>query len=549
MIHLNISGMTCEHCTDTVSKTLKSVDGVENVSVSLDEGSAAVIADGNVKTSSLIDAIEAKGFQASVKLTTGSSEFTGTRDSKSDGKLHVAIIGSGSAAFACAIKAAENGARVALIEQSKVIGGTCVNVGCVPSKIMIRAAQLAQQQRSSPFQGLSNHEPGIDRSMLVQQQASRVDELRVAKYENILESNSDISLIRGQASFKNSSTLIVKKNDGQEIEITADRFLISTGSTPTIPPIDGLADTPYWTSNEALFSDQLPEHLLVIGSSVVAAELAQAFRRLGSEVTILARHSLLYSKDPLLGQELKQVFEGEGIRVLENTQASNVQYSRGKFLLETSSGKLEGDRLLISTGRQANTHGLNLDSIGVELERNGAIIVNDHLETSVAGIYAAGDCTTLPQFVYVAAASGTRAAVNMTGGEASINLSAMPAVIFTDPQVATVGLSEQAAKAKDIETDNRVLGLEHVPRALVNFDTTGFIKLVVDAESHRILGAQVIAHEGGEIIQSAALAIRNQMTVEDLADQLFPYLTMVEGLKLCAQTFAKDVTQLSCCAG
>ena len=162
---------------------------------------------------------------------------------------------------------------------------------------------------------------------------------------------------------------------------------------------------------------------------------------------------------------------------------------------------------------------------------------------------AASPPATLPQFVYVAAASGTRAAVNMTGGEASINLSAMPAVIFTDPQVATVGLSEETAKAKDIETDNRVLGLEHVPRALVNFDTTGFIKLVVDAESHRILGAQVIAHEGGEIIQSAALAIRNQMTVEDLADQLFPYLTMVEGLKLCAQTFAKDITQLSCCAG
>jgi mercuric reductase len=541
--------MTCEHCTDTVLKTLKSVDGVENVSVSLDQGAASVIAGGNVKTGSLIDAIEAKGFQASVKSTPVSSEFTGARDSKNDSNMHVAIIGSGSAAFACAIKAAENGARVTLIEQSKVIGGTCVNVGCVPSKIMIRAAQLAQQQRSSPFQGLSNHEPGIDRSMLVQQQASRVDELRVAKYENILESNPDISLIRGQASFKNRSTLIVKKNDGQEIEITADRFLISTGSTPTIPPIDGLADTPYWTSNEALFSDQLPEHLLVIGSSFVAVELAQAFRRLGSEVTILARHSLLYSEDPLLGRELKQAFEGEGIRVLENTQASNVQYSQDKFLLETSSGKLEGDRLLISTGRQANTDGLNLDRIGVELERNGSIIVNDHLETSVAGIYAAGDCTTLPQFVYVAAASGTRAAVNMTGGEASINLSAMPAVIFTDPQVATVGLSEEAAKAKDIETDNRVLGLEHVPRALVNFDTTGFIKLVVDAESHRILGAQVIAHEGGEIIQSAALAIRNQMTVEDLADQLFPYLTMVEGLKLCAQTFAKDVTQLSCCAG
>ncbi|RLA42395.1 MAG: mercury(II) reductase, partial [Gammaproteobacteria bacterium] len=444
---------------------------------------------------------------------------------------------------------AENGARVTLIEQADVIGGTCVNVGCVPSKIMIRAAQLAQQQRSNPFLGLSNHEPGIDRSLLVQQQVSRVNELRIAKYESILEGNPDLSLIRGEASFKNNTTLVVKKTDGREIEIKADRFLISTGSKATIPPIEGLADTPYWTSTEALFSDLLPEHLLVIGSSVVAVELAQAFRRLGSEVTILARHTLLYSEDPLLGQELKQAFASEGIRVLENTQASDVRYNENKFFLETSAGKLEGDQLLISTGRGANTDTLNLESIGVELERNGSIIVDEQMKTSVAGVYAAGDCTTLPQFVYVAAASGTRAAVNMTGGEASINLSAMPAVIFTDPQVATVGLSEDQANAKSIETDSRVLALEHVPRALANFDTAGFIKLVIDAESHRLLGAQVIAHEGGEIIQSAALAIRNQMTVEDLADQLFPYLTMVEGLKLCAQTFAKDLSQLSCCAG
>jgi len=425
----------------------------------------------------------------------------------------------------------------------------CVNVGCVPSKIMIRAAQLAQQQRSSPFQGLANHEPEIDHSMLVRQQASRVDELRASKYENILEGNPDINLVRGRASFKNGSTLIVKKNENEKIEIKADRFFIATGSKPTIPPIDGLADTPYWTSTEVLFAEQLPEHLLVIGSSVVAVELAQAFRRLGSRVTILARHSLLNHEDPLLGQELKRVFEDEGIHVLEDTQVSNVQYSQDKFILETSSGKLEGDRLLIGTGRQANTENLNLHSIGVEFEPDGSIIVDDHLQTSVTGIYAGGDCTTLPQYVYVAAASGTRAALNMTGGDASINLSTMPAVIFTDPQVATVGLSEEQAKANKIETDYRLLGLEHLPRALANFDTTGFIKLVVDAESHRLLGAQVIAHEGGEIIQSVALAIRNRMTVEDLADQLFPYLTMVEGLKLCAQTFAKDVTQLSCCAG
>ena len=155
----------------------------------------------------------------------------------------------------------------------------------------------------------------------------------------------------------------------------------------------------------------------------------------------------------------------------------------------------------------------------------------------------------MPQLVYVAAAAGSRAGINMTGGEARLNLSAMPAVIFTEPQVATVGLSEQEAHAQNIETESRVFPLENVPRALANFDSQGFIKLVVEAGSQRLIGAQVLAHDGGEIIQSAALAIHNHMTVDDLADQLFPYLTMVEGLKLCAQTFSKDIKELSCCAG
>ncbi|MCT6557350.1 FAD-dependent oxidoreductase, partial [Staphylococcus aureus] len=178
-----------------------------------------------------------------------------------------------------------------------------------------------------------------------------------------------------------------------------------------------------------------------------------------------------------------------------------------------------------------------------------AIVVDDGLRTSAPDIYAAGDCTDQPQFVYVAAAGGTRAAVNMTGGEAALDLTAMPAVVFTDPQVATVGLSEAEAHLKGIETDSRTLTLDNVPRALANFDTRGFIKLVIEEGSRRLIGVQAVTPEAGELIQAAALAIRARMTVEELADQLFPYLTMVEGLKLAAQTFKKDVKALSCCAG
>src|SRR5262249_2478582 len=192
------------------------------------------------------------------------------------------------------------------------------------------------------------------------------------------------------------------------------------------------------------------------------------------------------------------------------------------------------------------------------VDARGASVVDAHLRASAPSVFAAGDCTDRPQFVYVAASAGTRAAINMMGGDAALDLTTMPAVVFMDPQVATVGLSEAEAHLQNIETDTRMLPLDAVPRALVNFDTRGFIKLVAEAGTGRLLGVQAVAPqaggvlpaaEAGEIIQAAALAIRARMTVHDLADQLFPYLTMVEGLKLAAQTFTKDVSQLSCCAG
>jgi mercuric reductase len=185
---------------------------------------------------------------------------------------------------------------------------------------------------------------------------------------------------------------------------------------------------------------------------------------------------------------------------------------------------------------------------GVATTAAGNIVTDDRMRTTVEHIYAAGDCTDQPQYVYVAAAAGTRAAINMTGGDARLDLSTMPAVVFTDPQVATVGLTERQAAAQGLGTETRTLALENVPRALANRDTRGFVKLVAEQASGRLLGCQVLAAEGGEIVQTAALAIRNRMTTQELADQLFPYLTMVEGLKLCAQTFIKDVKQLSCCA-
>ena len=561
MTTLKITGMTCDSCAVHVKEALEKVPGVQSAEVSYAKGSARLAIEADTSPDTLTAAVAGLGYRATLAdapvapagggLLGKVREWLGSDDKAGGdaGKLHIAVIGSGGAAMAAALKAVEQGAHVTLIERG-TIGGTCVNVGCVPSKIMIRAAHVAHLRRESPFDGgMPPTPPTILRERLLVQQQARVDELRHAKYEGILDGNPAITVLHGEARFKDGQSLVVRLNDGNERAVAFDRCLVATGASPAVPPIPGLKESPYWTSTEALVSDTIPERLAVIGSSVVALELAQAFARLGSKVTILARSTLFFREDPAIGEAVTAAFRMEGIEVLDHTQASQVAHEGGEFVLTTGHGEIRADKLLVATGRAPNTRSLNLEAAGIALNPQGAIVIDSGMRTSVEHIYAAGDCTDQPQFVYVAAAAGTRAAINMTGGDATLNLTAMPAVVFTDPQVATVGYSEAEAHHDGIETDSRLLTLDNVPRALANFDTRGFIKLVVEVGSGRLIGVQAVTPEAGELIQTAALAIRNRMTVQELADQLFPSLTMVEGLKLAAQTFNKDVKQLSCCAG
>ena len=534
--------MTCDHCAKSAQDALNALDGV-TATVSFENRLASVNTEGKVDNNQLLKAIESKGYKGIIENSDGKTTSAG------DSGLHIAIVGTGSGAFAAAIKAVEQGATVTIIEGAEDIGGTCVNIGCVPSKIFIRGAHISHIQGHHNVEGLPLNIPTINRKAMMEQQQKWVEKLHYAKYESILESNAGINLIRGMARFKDASTLIVTKKDGSEKKIKADRILLAVGASSSIPNIAGLKDTPYWTSTEALVADTIPEHLIVLGASVVALELAQAFKHIGANVTVIARSTLLSKEDPEIGEGLTTVFKDEGINVMLNTSPDSISHDGKNFTLKTNNGDVTGDQLLVATGRASNSSSLGLENVGVKTDKRGGIIVDDHMRTNVENIYAAGDCTNQPQFVYVAAAAGTRAARNMTGDDVAIDLSVMPAVVFTDPQVGTVGLTEQLAKEQGLDVDSRTLDLENVPRALANMDTRGFIKLVAEKESGRIVGCQVLATEGGEIIQTATLAIRNHMTINDLADQLFPYLTMVEGLKLTAQTFNKDVKQLSCCAG
>lgn len=549
-ILLRIDGMTCDGCARHVRRALSAVPGVLRAEVSYRDSRAEVDTQG-VAPQALISAVEAGGYGARTDIP--GERFTDETAVRRpvQAPLRICVIGSGGAAFAAAIRAAEEGARVTMIERG-VTGGTCVNVGCVPSKIHIQAAHIAHVRAVSPFdRAVSSGAggPAVNGAALAAMRAARVGELRKAKYEDVLAAIPGIELVRGDARFLDESRIEVALTEGGTREVAFDAAFVAAGAAPSIPPIDGLDATPYWTSTDALASGDIPEHLAVIGASVVALELAQAYLRLGSRVTLIARSTLLSKEDPRIGEVLQSILESEGMRIVRPCVPKRIAHDDSQFTIDLDAESVRATHLLVATGRAANTAGLALDRAGVRTDASGAIAVDDGLRTSASNIYAGGDCSTMPEYVYVAAAAGTRAAINMTGGEATLDLSIVPAVVFTDPQVATVGLDERAAHAAGLTTETRELSLEYVPRALANFDTRGFVKIVAEAGSGRLLGVQALAPQAGELIQTAAVALRARMTVDDLAAQLFPYLTMVEALKLCAQTFRKDVTQLSCCAG
>ncbi|RKZ64763.1 MAG: mercuric reductase, partial [Gammaproteobacteria bacterium] len=353
-INIQITGMTCDHCAQSAQDALNTLEGV-NASVSFDEGLAKVEIQGDVESSLLLKAVESKGYGATMIDGTDANKSESIKTGGSGDGLHIAIVGTGSGAFAAAIKAVEQGAQVTIIEGADIIGGTCVNIGCVPSKIMIRGANIAHIQGKHNFDGVpkrkSSDKPVIDRKAMVQQQQQWVENLRHAKYESILESNPGINLMRGMVRFKDNNTLIVSKTNGSEKEIKADRILLAVGARPMIPNIKGLDDTPYWTSTEALIAEEIPEHLVVLGGSVVALELAQAFRHLGSEVTVMARSSLLSKEDTELGSGLKAALNEEGINIRLNTVPSNITHDGKNFAITIAQGVVHCDQLLIATGR------------------------------------------------------------------------------------------------------------------------------------------------------------------------------------------------------
>jgi len=473
---------------------------------------------------------------AAVSLSSGSAEFD------------LVIVGGGSAAFAAAIKGSELGARVAMVEGG-TLGGTCVNVGCVPSKTLIRAAEARHRRVHHGFAGISATDGPADWSVIRGEKDALVGQLRQCKYWDVLKSYDSVTLF-GQRGIL-TGPRAVRLADGRTLG--AGKIVVATGAGPDTPFLPGLAEAGYLDNVSAMALDRLPESLLVIGSGFIAVELGQMFARLGVLVTILARQDrLLTREDPEIGAGLTGYLRAEGIDVRTGTTVERVdRFGRYRVQVrrDDQSEVLEADQLLVATGRRPRTTGFGLDAIGVTLGTKGEIVVDDHLETAIPGVYAAGDVVGEPMFVYVAAYEGALAAENaLRGNSRRLDLTAVPSVTFSDPAVASVGLTEAEARARSIKPLVSRLPMIHVPRSLAAHDTRGFIKLVADAATSRIIGAQILAPEAGEMITEPVLAIRFGLTIEDIASTLHPYLTLSEGIKLASLAFSKDVGRLSCCA-
>jgi mercuric reductase len=397
----------------------------------------------------------------------------------------------------------------------------------------------------------------VDMGKLIGGKRDLVDAMRADKYVDLI-ADYDWDLRHGDATFSGTAEeplLNITATDGAVETLRADHYLVATGSAPWAPPIEGLSAVGYLTSTTIMELDEVPASLLVLGGGYVALEQAQLFARLGSQVTVLVRSRLASKEEPEAARTLRGVFADEGIRVIGRSTVSAVyrDESTGDVIAEvTNAGGVEIIRasdLLVATGRRPVTAGLNLGAVGVREGDRGQIGVSDLLKSTNPRIWAAGDVTGHREFVYVAASHGAMVVENaFTDAGRTVDYRHLPRVMFTSPALATVGMTDTEANAAGISCECRVLPLEYVPRALVNRDTRGFIKIVADSQTGLIVGITAVAKDAGEIAAAGVYIMEAGMTVDQVATMWSPYLTLAEGIKIACQSYHTDVSKLSCCA-
>ena len=456
----------------------------------------------------------------------------------------LAIVGSGGAGFAAAIAARRQGKSVVMVERSTT-GGTCGNVGCIPSKALLAAAEARHVAGEARFPGVASNVAPVDMAALVAGKDGIVSDLRRKKYED-LAADYGWQILHGGARFVAGPALEVA---GERIE--ASQYLVATGAAPWVPDVPGLDEVGYLTSTSASALERLPESLVVVGGNYVGLELGQLFSRLGCRVTLLeALDRLAPGEEPELSEVITGVLDDEGVEVWTTARLAGVARDAGGVAVRTADGReVRAEQLLMATGRRPATASLGLDGVGVATEPSGAVVVDDQLRTANPRIWAAGDVTGAPQFVYVAAAQGTMVVDNaFSGAGRRIDYAHLPRVTFTTPNLAAVGLTDAQVADAGLSCTCRVLPLSYVPRAIVNRDARGVVKIVAEVATGKVVGIHMAAEGAGDAIVAATYALEAGMTVEQLASTWAPYLTMAEGIKLAAQSFTTDVAKLSCCA-
>ena len=458
---------------------------------------------------------------------------------------------------AAALRAQEMGKTAIMIEE-RTIGGTCVNRGCLPSKNLIEAARIIHEAQNPRHPGIAPATHGVDFAALIAQKEDVVRRYREKKYESLVGGN--VRMVHGHAQFVDEHTVAV---DGERF--TAQKILIATGSRPVIPEVPGLSQVPYLTSDLLSNEDEvelkhLPNSLAIIGGGYIALELGQMFRRFGAEVTILERSSQLLARgyEPEVGSTIEEVFRNEGVRVITGAEPIAVREECGRVIVDMyqkgEQHQIYAEKLLVAAGRRPNTDRIGVEKAGVALDDTGAVRVNQYLQTTVSHIYAAGDVIGRQAGSQMATPVGSQdggiAATNALSrnGQRAVQHRIVPRVIFTDPPVATVGMTEEEVLANGRRCWCSVVPMELVPRAGAIRDTRGFVKMVADARSGEVLGVTMVAHGAGEVIHEAAMALRFHATIADFIDQIHVYPTMAEALKIVAISRYKDPARLSCCA-
>jgi dihydrolipoamide dehydrogenase len=440
------------------------------------------------------------------------------------------IIGTGQSGKPLALALARAGWKVAVIEREHV-GGTCINVGCTPTKTMVASGRVAYLARRASDYGVDTGAVKVDLRRVLARKRSVVERFRNGGQKS-MEKTANLELIFGEASFVDARRVRVRLNGGGTRELQGKRIVVNTGGRPAVPPIPGLDKIAYLDSTSIMELAEVPEHLVVLGGGYIGLEFCQMFRRFGSRVTIVNRDPrLVLREDPDVSEEVEKILKEDGIEVLNSAQVTRVEKSGAGVRVVLQSGEVSGSHLLVAVGRVPNTEHLDLAAAGVEADKAGFVKVNSKLETSVPGIYAVGDVKGGPAFTHISYDDFRVLRENwLNGGDATIEGRPVPNCVFIDPQLATVGLNETEAQKRGLDYRVAKLPMTGVARAIEMSETRGFMKAIVDAKTQQILGCTVLGVEGGEIMSMLQIAMMGKVPYTAIKEAVLAHPTLAESL-------------------